>query len=107
MKNDCLSEVNDLMRYRLLKQFIIQINKSSGIFQFILDEKKLEEKYLITNLKKSCDEIYGYKALLNILLFTENKEIKNDISSFLTYIYLGSKLEYQPNKLYIKLDMTN
>ena len=103
LKNDCLSEVNDLMRYRLLKQFIIQINKSSGIFQFILDEKKLEEKYLIANLKKSCDEIYGYKALLNILLFTENKEIKNDISSFLTYIYLGSKLEYQPNKLYIKL----
>ena len=83
---------DDYISYNLLKQFILQINKTEKKFFFILDEKeKLDEKYLIIKTLKNCEDIYGYNYLWNILLLTENKEIKKDVSGFLTYIYLGVK----------------
>ena len=110
LKNNSLCDINDLLSYKIYKQFIFQINKSFGNFIFILDDnKELEEKYLIVKTKNEFKDLYGYNSLWNILLSTENNDIKNDISSFLTYIFLGTRflhsLDYTRlcNSLIIKI----
>ena len=84
-KRDSNNEYNDLANYQLIKQFILEINKSSNIFMFIT------EKDMIVNTSKFCDDIQGYNELWELLLKTENKQIQNDITDFLRDIYLGVK----------------
>ena len=84
-KRDSNNVFNDLDNYQLIKQFILEINKSSKIFMFIT------EKDMIVNTSKFCDDIQGYNELWELLLKTENKEIQNDITDFLRDIYLGVK----------------
>ena len=99
LKKDCLKEINDFMSYELLKEFIIQINISLKNFNIILEDKE-KEKYLLVQTKKSCEDIYGFHSLWNILLLTENKDIKIDVSKFMTLIFLG--VRYKNNE-YSKL----
>jgi hypothetical protein len=84
-KGDSNNEYNDLANYQLIKQFILEINKSSNIFMFITD------KDMIVNTSRFCDDIQGYNELWELLLKTENKEIQNDITDFLRDIFLGVK----------------
>ena len=84
-KRDSNNEFNNLDNYQLIKQFILEINKSSKIFMFIT------EKDMIVNTSKFCEDIQGYNELWELLLKTENKEIQNDITDFLRDIYLGVK----------------
>ena len=84
-KKDSINDYNDLANYQLIKQFILEINKSSNKFIFITEK----DMVVITN--KFCDDIQGYNALWEILLKTKNKEIQNDITDFLRDIYLGVK----------------
>ena len=79
------NEFNDLTSYQLIKQFILEVNKSSNKFMFITDKDMI----VITN--KFCEDIQGYNELWEILLKTQNKEIQNDITDFLRDIYLGAK----------------
>ena len=78
-------DINDWNNYQLLKEFILQINKSKGIFKYIT------EKDMIVISKDYNKEIFGYKSLWNILMKTNNKDIKNDVCNFLKSIYLGIK----------------
>jgi hypothetical protein len=97
LQKDCLKELNDFMSYELLKEFIIQINISLKNFNIILEDKE-KEKYLLVQTKKSCEDIYGFHSLWNILLLTENKDIKIDVSKFMTLIFLG--VRYPSPKIY-------
>ena len=73
------------MSYQLLKEFILQINKSKGKFIFITNKDML----VISN--NFCKDIYGHDSLWDILLKTNNNEIRNDIGNFLSNIYLVIK----------------
>ena len=77
--------INDLMSYKLIKLYILEINKCSNIFSFIT------EKDMIVLTSKFGDDIYGFDILWDILIKTENKEIQNDLSDFLRDIILGIK----------------
>ena len=80
-------EINDLNNYQVLKDFIIQINKSKG--KFIL----INEKDILVISKEFCKDIYGYESLWDILMKTTNKQIKNDVANFLAEIYLGIRFK--------------
>ena len=99
LKSKNNAEINDFMTYQLLKEFILQINKSNNIFKFITENE------IIVQLKNNCEDIYGYNQLFNILIQTKNKDIKNDICNFLTNIYLGIRFntieEYKKNWIVI------
>ncbi len=94
-------EVNDIMSYQLLKEFIIKMNKSKNVFFFI------NEKDLIVLINNNLDDIYGYNKLWDIFLNTENREIQEDITNLLKDIYLGIK--FSKEKQYKKFwdDITN
>ena len=83
--NNSNFEVNDIMSYQLLKEFIIKINKSKNVFFFI------NEKDMIVLINNNLDDIYGYNKLWEIFLQTENREIQEDITNLLKDIYLGIK----------------
>ena len=100
LKKDCLKDINDFMSYDLVKEFIIQINQALKNFVIILDDKE-KEKFMMVKTNNSCQDIYGYQSLWNILLLTENKDIKINVSKFLTYIFLGAR--YPSDKHYSKL----
>ena len=103
LKDDAQNGFNNSLRYGLIKEFILQINKSLGVFTFIYDVNgDNKDKYLIVKIKKSFDDIYGYQSLWNILLNSEKKEIKNEVSKFLVNIFLGMRFDYQPYKFYSK-----
>ena len=69
MKDDYSKEFNNSLRYGLLKEFILQINRLFGVFTFIYEvNEDNKDKYLIFKIKKSIDDIYGYQYLWNILL---------------------------------------
>ena len=97
LKKDCLKEINDFMSYELVKEFIIQINITLKHFLIIVEDKE-KEKYILVKTKDSCEDIYGFKSLWNILLLTENKDIKIDVSKFMTLIFLG--VRYPSPKIY-------
>ena len=73
------------MTYKLIKLYILEVNKCSNIFPFI------NEKDMIVLTSKFGDDIYGFDILWNILIKTENKEIQNDLSDCLRDIILGIK----------------
>ena len=85
LNKDANFEINDFMSYQLLKEFILQINKSKGKFIFITNKDML----VISN--NFCKDIYGHDSLWDILLKTNNNEIRNDIGNFLSNIYLVIK----------------
>ena len=97
LKKQCLKEINDFMSYELVKEFIMQINITLKHFLIILEDKEKRKNFLV-NTKQSCDDIYGFQSLWNILLFTENKDIKIDVSKFMTLIFLG--VRYSSSKSY-------
>ena len=92
--NNSSFEVNDIMSYQLLKEFIIKINESKNVFFFI------NEKDMIVLINNNLDDIYGYNKLWGIFLKIENREIQEDITNLLKDIYLGIK--YSKEKKYKK-----
>ena len=92
--NNSSFEVNDIMSYQLLKEFIIKMNKSKNVFFFI------NEKDMIVLINNNLDDIYGYNKLWGIFLKIENREIQEDITNLLKDIYLGIK--YSKEKKYKK-----
>ena len=79
------NNMDDMMNYELLKEYILQTNISKNIFK-IIDKNKI-----IVLIHDSCKEIFQYDKLFEILTKTTNKNIRNDVSSLLTSIYLGIK----------------
>ena len=84
--NEKVFQINDVMSYQLMKEFVLEMNKSSNNFKFI-NEKEL---LVTTNYGK---DIYGYNYLWDILTKIENKEIQNDLTNFLRDIILGVRFE--------------
>ena len=85
--NEEVFKINDIMSYQLMKEFVLEMNKSSNNFQFIFN------KDLIVMTTNYGDDIYGYKILWETLTKTDNKEIQNDLTSFLRDIILGVRFE--------------
>ena len=81
-------EIKDSMSYQIVKEFILQINKSKGKFIFIT-----EKDMMVLSKDYNCKDIYGHKELWDLLLRETNNDIRNDIANFLSNIYLGIKYQ--------------
>ena len=89
------NDMDDFMNYELLKEYILQTNVSKNIF------KIMSKNNIIVFINESCKEIFKYDKLIEILIKTTNKEIRNDVSSLLTSIYLG--IRFSSIKIYNKV----
>ena len=81
--NEKIFKINDLISFKLLKVFIVELNKSSNIFKYVY------ENDIIVDNNNNKNEIYGLDILWDILIKNEDKEIQNHIADFLKNIILG------------------
>ena len=77
-------EIKNMNNYKLLKEFIINLNTLTNKFTYI-------EKIEFMVLFEKISDIFGYEKLFTILLENENNEIQNDIQELLSDIYLNVK----------------
>ena len=77
-------EIKNMQNYKLLKEFIINLNTLSNKFTYIT-----ENEFMV--IFEKINDIFGYDYLFNLLLENENEEIQNDIQDLISDIYLGVK----------------
>jgi hypothetical protein len=77
-------EIKNMNNYKLLKEFIINLNTLTNKFTYV-------EKIEFMVLFEKISDIFGYEKLFTILLENENNEIQNDIQELLSDIYLNVK----------------
>ena len=103
-----VNSINDMDYYKLCKEIIKKINKIVGIFHF-MNNKDLAVIYC-----EDESQIRGIDFLYNALINTKSYFIRNDITDFLSDIFLGVKSNEKgqiekfwnniANNIYKKLD---
>ena len=88
--------VNDLVTYRICKNFIIQMNKLNNSL-YLMNNKDIG---LILNKLEIEKEVLGINLLWDLLLNEEQNldtSVINDITDFICNIYFGVRLKIQTN----------
>jgi hypothetical protein len=108
LEQNKVNNINDMDYYKLCKEIIKKINKIIGIFHF-MNNKDLAVIYC-----EDESQIRGIDFLYNALINTKSYFIRNDITDFLSDIFLGVKSNEKgqieklwnkmANNIYKKLD---